>query len=74
MVNGLYSAELLDRFDAELQYKRTYLAKNNVFFYYDNATAHTSTITTAKFVEFGDELLTHPTIFFHEFPENVSAG
>jgi len=59
-VTGLYYAELLGRFDAELQKKRPHLAKKKVLFHHDNAPAHTSAVATAKLVELHYELLPHP--------------
>ena len=59
-VTGLYYAELLDRFDAELKKKRPHLAKKKVLFHHDNAPAHTSAVATAKLVELRYELLPHP--------------
>ena len=58
-ITGLYYAELLGRFDAELQKKRPHLAKKKVLFHHDNAPAHTSVVATAKLVELGYELLPH---------------
>jgi len=49
-VTGLYYAELLGRFAAELQ-------KIKVLFHHDNAPAHTSALAKAKLVELGYELL-----------------
>ena len=57
---GLYYAELLGRFDAELQKKRPHLAKKKVLFHHGNASGHTSAVATAKLVELGYELLPHP--------------
>jgi len=59
-VTVLYYAELLGRFDAELQKIRTHLAKKKVLFHHDNAPAHTSALAKAKLVELGYELLPHP--------------
>ena len=50
-VTELYYAKLLGRFDAELQKKRTYLAKKKMFFNHNNAPVHSSAVATAKFVE-----------------------
>ena len=50
-ITGHYYAELLGRFDAELQKKRPHLAKKKVLFEHDNAPAHTSGVATAKLVE-----------------------
>jgi len=50
-VTGLYHAELLDRFAAELQKIRPHLAKEKVLFHHDNA--------KAKYVELGYDLLPH---------------
>lgn len=47
----LYCAELLDRFDVEMQKKRAHLASDV-----------TSAVATAKMVELGYELLSHPRI------------
>ena len=47
-ITGLYYAELLGRFDTELQKKRPRLATKKVFFHYDNTSAHTSIVATAK--------------------------
>jgi len=47
-VTGLYYAELLGRFAAEL------------LFYHNNAPANTSALAKAKLVELGYELLPHP--------------
>ena len=47
MVTGLYYAELLGQFDAELQKKWPHLAKKKVLFHHDYAPAH----TVAKLVE-----------------------
>ena len=47
-ITGLYYAELLGRFDAELQKKRAHLTKKKVFFHHNNAPAHTSAVPTAK--------------------------
>jgi len=55
-VTGLYYAELLGRFAAEL-----HLAKKKVLFHHDNATAHISALAKAKFVELCHELLPHPS-------------
>jgi len=60
MVTGLYYAELLDRFAAELQKIRPHLAKKKVLFHHDNAPAHTSALAQGKLVELGYELLPHP--------------
>jgi len=60
MVTGLYYAELLGRFAAELQKIRPHLAKKKVLFQHDNAPAHTSALAKAKLVELGYELLPHP--------------
>ena len=54
MVTGLYYAELLGQFDAELQKKQPHLAKKKVLFHHDNAPAHSSAVDTA-------EQLPHPT-------------
>jgi len=43
-VTGLYYAELLGRFVAELQKIRPHLAKKKVLFHHDNAPAHNSAI------------------------------
>lgn len=51
MITGLYYAELLGRFDAELKKKRPHLAKKKVLFHNDNAPANTSVVSTAKMVE-----------------------
>jgi len=59
-VTWLYYAELLGRFDAELQKIRPHLVKNKVLFHHDNAPAHTSALAKAKLVELGYELLPHP--------------
>jgi len=53
-ITGLYYAELLGRFNAELLKKWPYLAKKKVL--HDNAPAHTSAIATDKLVELGYEL------------------
>jgi len=58
-VTVLYYAELLGRFDAELQKKRTHLAKKKRLFHHDNAPAHTSGLAKAKLVELGYKLLPH---------------
>ena len=52
MITGLYYAELLGRFDAELQKK--------VLFHHDNAPADTSALAMTKLVESGYELMPHP--------------
>ena len=57
---GLYYAELLGRFDAELQKKRPHLAKKKMLFHHDNAPTHASAVATAKLIELGYELLPHP--------------
>jgi len=59
-VTGLYYAELLGRFAAELQKIRPHLAKKKVLFHHDNAPAHTSALPKAKLVELGYELLPLP--------------
>jgi len=59
-VTGLYYAELLGRFAAELQIIRPHLAKKKVLFHHDNAPALTSALAKAKLVELGYELLPHP--------------
>ena len=59
-ITGLYYAGLLGRFDADLEKKRPHLAKKKVLFHHDNEPAHTSAVATAKLVESGYELLTHP--------------
>jgi len=59
-VTGLYYAELLGRFAAELQKIRRHLAKKTVLFHHDNAPAHTSAPAKSKLVELGYELLPHP--------------
>ena len=59
-ITGLYYAELLGRFDAELQKKRPHLAQKKVLFHHDNTPAHTSAVATAKLIELGYELLPHP--------------
>jgi len=59
-VTGLYYAELLGRFAAELQKIRPHLAKKKVLFNHDNAPAHTSALAKVKLVELGYELLPHP--------------
>jgi len=59
-VTGLYYAELLGRFAAELQNIRPHLAKKKVLFHHDNAPAHISALAKAKLVELGYELLPHP--------------
>jgi len=59
-VTGLYYAELLGRFAAELQKIRPHLAKKKVLFHHENAPAHTSALAKAKLVELGYELLPHP--------------
>jgi len=51
-VTGLYYAQLLGRFAAELQKIRPHLAKKKVLFYHDNAPAHTATPSTI-FSRFG---------------------
>ena len=56
-ITGFYYAELLGRFDTELQKKRPHLAKKIVLFHDDNALAHTSAVATDKFFELGYELL-----------------
>jgi len=56
-VTGLYYAELLGRFAAELQKIRTHLAKKKVLFHHDNAPAHTSALAKTELVELGYELL-----------------
>jgi len=58
-VTGLYYAELLGRFAAELQSIRLHLAKKKVLFHHDNASAHTSALAKAKLLELGLELLPH---------------
>jgi len=58
MVTELYYAELLGRFDAELQNKRPHLVKKKVLFY--NAPAHASAVAMAKLVELHYVLLPHP--------------
>jgi len=59
-VTGLYYAELLGQFAAELQKVRPHLVKKKVLFHHDNAPAHTSALEKAKLVELGYELLPHP--------------
>ena len=75
IVTGLYSAELLGRFDTKLQKKRPHLAKKKGLFHHDNAPAYTSVVATAKLVELGYKLLPHPpysldltTCDFYLFP------
>jgi len=59
-VTGLYYAELLGRFAAELQKILPHLGKKKVLFHHDNAPAHTSALAKAKLVALGYELLPHP--------------
>lgn len=59
-ITGLYYADLLGRFDAELKKKRPHLAKKKVLFHHDNAPVHTSAVAMAKLVELRYELLPHP--------------
>jgi len=49
-LTGLYYAELLVRFAAELQKIRPHLAKKKVLFHHKNAPAHTSALAKAKLV------------------------
>jgi len=49
-VTGLYYAELLSRFAAELQEIRPHFAKKKVLFHHDIAPAHTSSLAKAKLV------------------------
>ena len=60
MITGLYYAELLGRFDVELQKKLLHLSKKKMLLHHDKAPAHTSAVATAKLVELGYELLPHP--------------
>ena len=62
-VTGLYCAELLGRFDAELQKKWPHLTKKKMLFHNDNAPAVASAVATVKLVELGYELLPHPPYF-----------
>jgi len=57
---GLYYAELLGRFAAELQKIRPHLAKKKVLLHHDNAPAHTSALAKVKLVELGYVLPPHP--------------
>ena len=59
-MTGLYYAELLDRFDAELQNKRPHLTKKKCSSTMTTHQAHTSTVVTANLIELGYELLPHP--------------
>jgi len=59
-ITGLYYAELLSRFDAELKKKRPHLVKKKVLFHHDNAPAHSSGVATVKLIELRYELLPHP--------------
>jgi len=60
-VTGLYYAELLGRFAAELQKIRPDSAKKKVVFHHVNrCVAHTSALAKAKLVELGYELLPYP--------------
>ncbi|XP_045500072.1 histone-lysine N-methyltransferase SETMAR-like [Colias croceus] len=59
-ITGLYYANLLDRFDAELKKKRPHLAKKKVLLHHDNALVHTSAVAMAKLVELCYELLPFP--------------
>jgi len=58
-VTGLYYAELLGRFAAELQKIRPHFAKKKVLLHHENAPAHTSALAKVKMVELGYELLPH---------------
>lgn len=59
-ITGVYYAELLARFDADLKRKRPHLAKKKVLFHQDNAPAHKSAISMAKLQELRYELVPHP--------------
>ena len=59
MVPGLYYAELLGRFDAELQKKLPHSAKKKMLFHHDNTPTHTSAVAAVKSDELGYELLPH---------------
>ncbi|KAJ8705419.1 hypothetical protein PYW08_012465 [Mythimna loreyi] len=59
-ITGLYYADLLGRFDAELKKKRPHLAKKKVLFHHDSAPVRTSAAAMAKLVELRYELLPHP--------------
>jgi len=61
-VTGLYYAELLGGFAAELQKIRPHFAKKKVLFHHDNAPAHTSALAKVKIVELGYELLPHGAV------------
>ena len=50
-VTGFYYAELLGRFDAELQKKRSHLGKKKCSS--TMATVHTSAVATVKLIELG---------------------
>ena len=52
-----YYSGLLDRFDAAIQTKRPYLAREKIFFYQDNAAAHKAFETMTKLTELMCELL-----------------
>lgn len=59
-VTGLYYVELFGQLDAELLKRRPHFAKKKVFFHHANALAHNSSVTTAKLIHLGYELLPHP--------------
>lgn len=60
MATGLFYAELLDQFDAELPKKRCLLAKKTELFHTDNAGLHFR-YHHGKFVTLGYKLLPHPS-------------
>jgi [histone H3]-lysine36 N-dimethyltransferase SETMAR len=52
---------LLERLNDEIKKKRSHLKKKKVLFHQDNALYHKSIKTTAKELDLGYELLSHPT-------------
>ena len=60
-VTGLYCAELLGRFDAELQKKRLHLAKKEMLFHHEKRTGSHLRRRHGQICRIKLELLPHPT-------------
>lgn len=59
-INSEYYCNLLHQLDAKIREKRPGLAKKKIIYLQDNAPAHKSVLTMAKFNELKYELLEHP--------------
>lgn len=59
-ITGEYYCSLLDQLDEKIREKRPGLKKKKIIFHQDNAPAHKSVRTMAKFQELHYELLEHP--------------